>query len=88
MIETLNSRVRGTYYHIIIISRLHAKNFTHTKVRPFLEHSCASLSSFKIVVISNIIKTNSVDVVLKKTTILKKLRIAQLCSKNERTLGR
>ena len=70
------------------ISRLHAKNFRHTKVRPFLGHSCAILSSFKIVVIFNIIKTNPVDVVLKMTTILKELRIAQLCSKNEQTLGK
>ena len=28
----------------------------------------------------------SADVILKMTTILKELRIAQLCSKNERTL--
>ena len=29
----------------------------------------------------------SYDVVLKMTTILKEMRIAQLCSKNERTLA-
>ena len=57
----------------------------------FVEHSCAILSSFKIVSLTvNIalaeIKTKSADVLLKMTTILKKLRIVQLCSKNERTL--
>ena len=61
-----------------------------TKVRSFLEHSCAILSSFKIVIIFNNtsaeIKTKSADVLLKMITILKELRIAQLCSKNERTL--
>ena len=59
------------------------------KVRSFLEHSCAILSSFKIVVIFNItsdVKTKSADDVLKMTIILKELRIAQLCSKNGRTL--
>ena len=60
------------------------------KVCSFLEHSCAILSSFKIVIIFNItsaeIKTKSADVLLKIISILKNLRIAQLCSKNERTL--
>ena len=32
------------------------------------------------------IKTKSVDVLLKVITILKELRIAQLCSKNEQSL--
>ena len=52
-----------------------------SKVRPFLEHSCAILSSFKFVIIFN---DTSADFIL--ITILKELRIAQLCSKNERTL--
>ena len=50
------------------------------------------LISFKIVVIFNTtsadIKTKSADVILKSTTILKEMRIVQLWSKNERTLGR
>ena len=62
-----------------------------TKVCSLLEHGCAILSSFKIVVIFNNasaeIKTKSADVLLKMTTILKELRIAQLCSKSERTLS-
>ena len=49
------------------------------KVLSLLEHSCAILISFKIVVIFNI---TSADFVL----ILKEMRIAQLCSKSERTL--
>ena len=53
-----------------------------TKVRSLLEHSCAILISFKIVVIFNTtsadIKTKSADVILKITTILKEIRIAQL----------
>ena len=57
----------------------------HTKVHSFLEHSCAILSSFKIVIIFNTtsaeIKTKSVEVLLKIITILK-----ELCSKKERTL--
>ena len=61
-----------------------------TKVRQFLEHSCAILSSFKFVVIFNItsaeIKTKSADVLSQMTRILKELRIVQLWSKNERTL--
>ena len=60
------------------------------KVRSFLEHSCAILSSFKIVIIFNNTSADfvliSADVTLKMITILKELRIAQLCSKNERTL--
>ena len=58
------------------------------KVRSFSEHSCAILSSFKIVIIFNKIKTKSADVLLKMITILKELRIMQLCSKNELTLGK
>ena len=54
------------------------------KVRPFLEHSCAILSSFKIVVIFNMTSADfvliSADVLLKMITILKELRIAQLSS--------
>ena len=50
------------------------------KVRLFLEHSCAILSSFKIVIIFNDtsaeIKTKSTDVLLKIVTILEELRIA------------
>ena len=57
------------------------------KVRSLLEHICAILISFKIVVIFNTtsadIKTKSGDVVLKMTTILKEMRIAQLYSKGE-----
>ena len=59
-------------------------------VRSFLEHSCAILSSSKIVVIIKITSADlaliSADVALKMTTILKEMRIAQLCSKNGRTL--
>ena len=62
----------------------------NSKVRSLLEHSCAILISFKIVVIFNTtsayIKTKSADVILKMTTILKEMRFAQLCSKSERTL--
>ena len=54
------------------------------KVRSFSEHSCAILSSFKIVINFNDalaeIKTKSADVLLKMTTILKEVRIEQLCS--------
>ena len=61
-----------------------------SKVRSLLEHSCAILISFKIVVIFNTplaeIKRKSADVILKMTTILKEMRSAQLCSESERTL--
>ena len=54
---------------------------TVIKVLSLLEHSCAILISFKIVVIFNTtsadIKTESADVVLKTTTILKEMGIAQ-----------
>ena len=57
------------------------------KVRSFLEHSCAILSSFKIVIIFNNTSADfvliSADVLLRMITILKELRDAQLCSKNE-----
>ena len=56
------------------------------KVCSLLEQTCAILSSFKIVVIFNNTSADivliSADVTLKMTTILKELRIAQLCSKN------
>jgi hypothetical protein len=56
------------------------------KVRSYLEHS-----SFKIMVIFNITSADfiliSADVILKMTTILEELRIAQPCSKNGRTLA-
>ena len=46
------------------------------KVRSFLKHSCAILSSFKIMIIFNKtsaeIKTNSIDVLSKMIIILKK----------------
>ena len=49
-----------------------------------------STSSFKIVIIFDYtlaeINTKSADALLKMIAILKELRIAQLCSKNERTL--
>ena len=55
-----------------------------TKVCLFLEHSCTIVSSFKIVVIFNDTSADfvlsSADVILKITTILKELRITQLCS--------
>ena len=55
------------------------------KLRSLLEHSCAILISFKIVVIFNITSADfvlmSANVVLKMTTILK-----EMCSKSERTL--
>ena len=64
--------------------------YENIKVRLFLDRSCAILSSFKIVVIFNNTSANfvliSADVLLKMTTILKELRIAQLRSKNKRTL--
>ena len=60
-----------------------------TKVRSLLEHNC-TIISFKIVVIFNITSAVFVlmlaDVVLKMTTILKEMRIAQLGSKSERAL--
>ena len=64
-----------------------------TKVRSLLENSCSILISFKIVVIFNNITSAdfvlmSADVVLKMTTILKEMRIAQQCSKSERTLDK
>ena len=53
-----------------------------SKVRLFLDRSCAILSSFKVVVIFNNtsveIKTKSADLLLKVTTILKELMISQL----------
>ena len=62
----------------------------HPKVHSLLDHSCAIIS-FKFVVIFNLTSAEfvlmSADVVLKMTTILKEMRIAQLCSKSERTLG-
>ena len=63
--------------------------FTVFKVRSLLEHSCAILISFKIVVIFNTTsaKSKSADVILKMTTILKEMRIAQLYSKSELTLA-
>jgi hypothetical protein len=47
-----------------------------SKVRPFLDHSCANLSSIKIIfnITSAEIKTKSADVSLKIITILKELR--------------
>ena len=61
-----------------------------TKVSSLLEHSRVILISFKIVDIFNTssadIKTKPADVILKMTTILKEMRIVQLCSKSERTL--
>ena len=44
---------------------------THSKVRSLLEHSCVILIFFK---------TKSVDVILKMTTVLKEIGIAQLFS--------
>jgi hypothetical protein len=61
------------------------------KVRFFLDHCCAILSSFKILVIFNNTSADfvwiSADGILKMTTILKELMIVQLCSKNEWTLS-
>ena len=63
---------------------------TDVKVRSLIEHSCAILISYKIVVNFNITSADfvlmSADVVLKMITILKEMRIAQLCLKSERTL--
>ena len=63
---------------------------TDVKVRSLLEHSCSILISFKIVVIFNTtsadIKIRSADFILKMTTILKEMRVPQLCSKSELTL--
>ena len=62
--------------------KVQPKNYL-TKVHLFLDHSYAILSSFKIMIIFNNtsakIKTKSADVLLKIITILKELRIAQLC---------
>ena len=53
-----------------------------SKVRLFLDRSCAILSSFKVVVIFNNtsveIKTKLADLLLKVTIILKELMISQL----------
>ena len=61
------------------------------KVRLFLDRSCLDLSSFKIVVIFNNASSDfvliSADGLFKVTTILKELRMMQLCSNNERTLS-
>ena len=69
-----------------------SKKFKETNVRSLLGHSYAILISFKIVVIVNTTsaesKRNSADVILKMITILKEMRIMQLCSKSERTLGK
>ena len=68
---------------ILMLRNLNAKQVA-AKVRSFLEHSCAILTSFKIVIIFNNTSTDfvliSADVILKMITILKELRIAQLCS--------
>ena len=56
-----------------------------SKVRSLTEHSCAILISFNK---NSEIQTKSADVILKMTTILKEMRIAQLCSKSECTLVR
>ena len=56
-------------------------------VRLFLDCSCVILSSFKIWIIHQLTFLISADVLLKMTTILKELRIAQLRSKNKQTLG-
>ena len=54
------------------------------KVLSLLEHSCAIIISFKIVVIFNITSADfvlmSANVVLKMTTFFKEMRIAQLLS--------
>ena len=61
-----------------------------TKVRLFQEHSCAILSSFKIMIIFKNTSADfvliSADLLLKIIIILKELRIVQLWSWNERTL--
>ena len=55
-----------------------------------LTHKCTILISYKIVVLFNMTSADfvltSADVVFISTTILKEMRIAQLSSKNERTL--
>ena len=62
-----------------------------TKVSSLLEHSYVVLISFKIVFIFNITSADlvlmSADVVFRMTKILKEMKIAQLCSKSERTLN-
>ena len=66
------------------------QNIIEAKVCLFLEHSCAILSSFKIVIIFNNTSADLVlissDVILKIFTILKELRISNVCSKSKRTL--
>ena len=58
-------------------------NQVDSKVCPFLDHSCAILSCFKIVLFLN--KTSD-ETKPKSADALNQLNIAQLCSKNGRTL--
>ena len=58
----------------VLISGYQEKKSLPTTVFSFLEHSCAILSSFKILIIF---------ISSSLFTILKELRLAQLCSKNE-----
>ena len=87
LLKSPNVRTRYHKYGRTCVSR-----YGSTKVRSFVENSCSILISFKIAVIFNTtsaeIKTKSTDVILKITTILKEMRIAQPCSKSERTLDR
>jgi hypothetical protein len=54
------------------------KEFTRARLKSF--HFKKTVAPFKIVVVFAEIKTKSADVVVKTTTILKEMRIAQLCS--------
>ena len=70
--------VCGVNKWVGVTNYLHETNFT--KVRSFLEHSCAIISSFKIVIIFKNTSAHfvliSADVLLKMITILKELSIA------------
>jgi hypothetical protein len=71
-------------------SNLPTDSICFGKAPLFSNQSCAILSSFKIVAIFNNKSADfvliSADILLKMTTILKKVRIPQLRSKNKWTL--
>ena len=74
---------KGLTFFFMMALIINVSQFSCTKVHLFFEDSCAILISFKIVVIFNIKSADFVDsddVVLKMTTILKEMRIAQLGS--------
>ena len=66
---------KGLTFFFMMALTINVSQFSCTKIHSVLEHSCAILISFKIIVIFNI---TLAGVILKMTTILKKMRIAQL----------